>query len=451
MRLALPIVLSNLLSRGVGIVDTVIVGRLGAEEVAAVGLGQIVVFFLLTLIFGIQTGTGVRVAHATGARDLPRCREAATRGVILALGVGVVSSCIGWWGSIGVVHLLGAPESTLRIADAYLRIVSIGIASKAVMLACVAIFHGRGESRYPLKIMLLVNLVHVGLSIPLVYGFNGFVVVASRGVEGAALALVIAETLGMLLMLGRLYSEQLLNWKPRLRKVGEDRKIVVLSVPVMLERLMVSTMQLVWAGTIVRSTVAAYAAHQIGFSIEGFSFLPGMAFATTATALVGQSLGAGDRAMAQRRAVEAHAIAFWFMSAMGASFFLFPTWWFGLFTTDAEVIQYGVIYCMITAFAQPLIATGQVLSGALRGASMTREVFFAHCVGAWGVRVPLSIYFGTVLMWHPGWVWATQLADWLVRDALLFWWSARAGVGLTRPRVSLSSSSYTLSNDEENY
>ena len=123
LRLAVPIVGSNLLQRGVGIVDALLVGRLGATELAAVGLAQLFVFFFMSLVMGVGVGSTVAVAFHTGAREAVR-REQAVRtslslGAVLAVGIGVTGLVL----TRPLASLLGAPERVADLAVSYLTLV----------------------------------------------------------------------------------------------------------------------------------------------------------------------------------------------------------------------------------------------------------------------------------------------------------------------------------------
>ena len=122
LRLALPIVGSNLLQRGVGVVDTVMVGRLGAEELAAVGLAQLLIFFQMALVYGLGVGLTVMVAYHTGAGDAVRRARTVRSGLALGLGLAVGLSLLGLWGSPWAAALLGASGRVLELSVAYLLV-----------------------------------------------------------------------------------------------------------------------------------------------------------------------------------------------------------------------------------------------------------------------------------------------------------------------------------------
>jgi putative MATE family efflux protein len=192
-------------------------------------------------------------------------------------------------------------------------------------------------------------------------------------------------------------------------------------MPAVGERFLTHGMQLVFARIVIGFGVAAYAAHQVGLSIESLSFLPGLGFAKAATALVGQRLGARDQAGARQCARQANLLAVGVMSLWGASFVLFPGTWVALFTPDPAVLAYSVPLLTLMGLLQPPLAIAMVTSGALRGAGETHVVLAAAVVGGWLVRLPAAYLGGVVGGLGIIMVWTTMVFDWVVRGSIVSW------------------------------
>jgi Na+-driven multidrug efflux pump len=179
--------------------------------------------------------------------------------------------------------------------------------------------------------------------------------------------------------------------------------------------------------------VAVYAAHQVGLNIEALSFLPGLAFAQAATALVGQRLGARDPEGARRTAGQALLVALAVMTAFGIAFILAPGLWVRLFTPEAEVLAWGTPLLRIMGLLQVPLALALALAGSLRGAGETRMVLLAAVVGGWLVRIPLAVGLGVWAGAGIYLVWLTMVLDWLVRALLMGWRLTHLGWGRIRP------------------
>ena len=416
VRLALPIAGSNLLQRGVGIVDTLMVGRLGAAELAAVGLAQLLILFLMGLVYGLGIGCTVAVAYHTGAGDPDRRAHAIRASLLLGVAGAALITLLGLSGSGPTARFLGASGTVLSLTQQYLAITWTFFIFKVMLHLAASVFYGVGDSRTPLSVIVFVNLIHVGIAIPLVFGFAG---APRMGVPGAAIASVVSEAFGALSLLFLGWRRGWVRGGGRWSDPEEVRRIVSIGSPAIGERLVTYGMQLAYAKLVIAFGVAAYAAHQVGLNIEALSFLPALGFAQAATTLVGQRLGAGEWSAARRSGVWAAWLAAAAMSVIGLTYALFPSGWVALFTSDHEVLAYGRTLMWIMALLQPPLGIALALSGALRGAGETAVVLYAAIIGGWIVRIPLAYLLGVEFGWGLIAVWLTMWLDWWVRGAIV--------------------------------
>lgn len=422
--LAIPIVWSNLLQRGVGIIDAVMVGHMGAPELAAVGMSQIVVMLLLALPMGIGTGAMIIVANATGENNPEKRCRAAGSGIAMGIVLSVILSVISYLLSYQSARLIGANESVAMLAKEYLQITAIFFIAKTMIYILSSIFQGSGDSRTPLSVIIWVNICHVAVAYILIYGVDIPLLdlsIKAWGIKGAAFASGITELGGAAVLYFKGVKMGILKTRFCRIKAYDYKKIINLGLPVFFERILTSAMQMIYARMVVSYSVAAYAAHQIGLNIESISWLPGLGFAQAATAMVGQNLGAKLPRKAKRVGYQSSLVAIIFMTALGGSYLAVPHLWVRLFTSDTEVIKFGVIYCLVTAFSQPPLAAAMVLSGALRGAGNTRFVMGTTILGAWCVRLPFAYITGILLGGGILWVWIAMILDWLTRAGALLW------------------------------
>jgi putative MATE family efflux protein len=417
IQLALPIAGINLLYRGVGIVDALMVGRLGAAELAAVGLAQLLILFFMALVYGLGVGSTVAVAYHTGAFDSARRADAIRASVLLGCGVAAILSLLGLVASEPIARLLGASGIVLHLTLQYLIITWTFFTFKVLLHLVAGIFYGIGDSRTPLLVIIIVNLVHVAIAASLIFGWGG----APRlGVQGAAVASAASEAFGAAVLLYVALGRGWVSWRGRWSARAEVRRIVSVGWPAVGERLVTHGMQLWYARLVIAYGVAAFAAHQVGLNIEALSFLPGLGFAQAATALVGQRLGAGDGPAARQSGIYACWLAIGAMSAVGITYLVFPAGWVSLFTADREVLGHGRALMWIMAFLQPPLALALALMGALRGAGETKVILYAAVLGGWVVRIPLAYLFGTALDLGLVAVWLTMWLDWSVRGAVVW-------------------------------
>ena len=415
MILALPVTLTTLLQRAEGIVAVFLVGGLGATSIAAVGLGQLLAFVATTLVSGISVGTNVIVAQLWGARRRQDAGEAARHFLWLSIGVSFVLAGIGIAGNQFVMQQLGAESAVIALALPYSTLIFLVIPCTVLIQVLSSILQGTGDTKTPMYGLIGVNLLHVFLAYPLIYGQWG---APALGLKGAAIAVGFAEATGMLYLL--------LRCRPILKESSSLRLDLIRSIwevgaSVSGERIVQQAGIFIYTKLVLLYGTVAYAAHQVGLSIESFSFLPGYGLAIAAATMVGQSIGAGKYTRAKLENWEANRLAIVIMAGMGILFFFFPYTLLRAFTTDEAVIELGTVFLKIVATLQIPLALTMVLAGSLRGAGDTRFIMGATMIGMWGVRVPMALIVAIWLHLSVSYVWIAMIADWTVRMALLLW------------------------------
>jgi putative MATE family efflux protein len=413
--LSLPVLLSSLLQRLVAIVDIFLVGGLGAAAIAATGLGQLLIFFVMTIFWGLATGTTVIIAHLYGAGRRNAMRRAAMSAVLVCAVMALAASLLGACYGDALARLLGARAEVVHIAAGYIRLVFLCFAFTAGLNILSAIMHGSGDTRTPMVAIVLVNILHVLLAYPLIYGRWG---APPLGVTGAAYAINISEAAGFFLLLILAIRRRYLAWSP---DFALFRRIWAVGYPVALERVAQQSGQLVYTKLILAYGTSAYAAHQVGLSIESLSFMPGAGMGIAAATLMGQALGARKFERARHGHREALRLAVLVMGIMALLFLLVPGPLLRLFTADPEVIRHGTVFLRLVALAQVPLALAFVYAGSLRGTGDTHFVFYITLGSMWGVRVLLAWIAQRLLGLSLYAVWGVFVIDWYVRAAFFAW------------------------------
>ena len=288
MTLALPVTVSSLLQRTEGIVAVFLVGGLGAIPIAAVGLGQLLAFIATTLVSGLSVGANVIVAQLWGARRHRDAGEAARHVLGLSLVISLLLAGIGISFNHLAMQVLGAESAVLQLALPYSTLIFLVIPFTVLIQVLSSILQGTGDTRTPMYAMIGVNLLHILLAYPLIYGHWGL---PAMGVKGAAVAVGLAESAGvayLMMRCGRIF-------KPSIHlRLDLIRTIWDVGAPVSGERIVQQAGILIYTKLVLTYGTVAYAAHQVGLSIESLSFLPGYGFAIAAATMVGQSIGAGN-------------------------------------------------------------------------------------------------------------------------------------------------------------
>ncbi|MEW6683328.1 MAG: MATE family efflux transporter [Nitrospirota bacterium] len=413
LALALPVVASTLLERAVVIIDVFLVGGLGASAIAAAGASQLLVLTLVSLVSGLPAGTVVVVAQLWGAGRKAEAAAGARRVVGIAAVVGCAVGAVGMiWGADAVV-LLGAAPDVVNLAQPYLRIVFLAFPLMLLVTILSGVLQGTGDTKSPLYVTVVMNVIHVAIAYPTIYGRWGL---PRWELEGAAVAVAVSTLVGSGWLFALVHRRGLLA---RGRSERFARAVARVGAPVSIDRTLQHASQLVFANVVLLYGTAAYAAHQVGLAIEALSFLPGAGFALAAETAFGRSLGANNVARARIQNLEANRMAVLTMAAMGAVFYFFPYVLLRSFTSDQAVIELGTLFLKIVALLQIPLAITMVFSGALKGAGDTRFLLVSTLVGAWGVRVPLALLFAYGFSLPLGAVWSIMLADWVVRMVLV--------------------------------
>jgi putative MATE family efflux protein len=415
-RLSMPVLLSSLFQRLVSIVDIFLTGGLGAAAIAATGLGQLLMFVAMTVFWGLSTGTTVVIAHQWGAGERKDAGRAAFVACLACLLLTAACTVIGsvWGGD--VARLMGASAEVQELAAEYTRLVFLWMIWTTGLNILSAIMHGTGDTRTPMEAIILVNILHVLIAWPLIYGKFGL---PPLGVKGAAIAINTSEFVGCTyLLIQALRKNYIAFSRPVLPIFGRIWRI---GWPVALERIAQQSGQLFYSSFIIGYGTSAYAAHQIGLSIESLSFMPGAGMGIAAATLMGQSLGAGKIRRARISHREALRLAVLVMSVMALLFLCAPSYLIGLFTHDPDVIEKGSVFLRLVAFAQIPLAVSFVYAGSLRGTGDTFYVFIVTLVAMWGIRVALSWVAASWLHLSLYAVWGVFLIDWYFRGAALAW------------------------------
>ncbi|MEA1993216.1 MAG: MATE family efflux transporter [Euryarchaeota archaeon] len=417
--LAWPAVVTMILQMIVGIADIAMVGRLGADELAAVGLGRQLVFVFQGLISGLSVGTTALIARYIGAKEKEKAvavgEQSLIFGAILSLAVGAVGVLYG----DSFLRFLGATPTVVSLGYDYLQLMFAGMFTVFITFAINAIFRGAGDTKTPMYIMGFINLMNVILNYFLIFGIWK---VPFFGVRGAAMGTVISRSLGTVVGLYLLLTG-IKGFKLQLRPeldFSVVRKIVKVGLPASTERIINSTGGIAYTAIVVSFGTIAVAAHQVAIRSESFSFMPGFGFAIAATTLVGQNLGAKKPKRAERCAYESLKLSVLIMSFMGILFFVFPEYFAKIFTTEPGVISKAVPCLMIIAVTEPMLGTLFVLAGSLRGAGDTRSPMIITAASLWLVRIPMAYFLGVTMGLGLTGAWIAMSFETAVRGALIY-------------------------------
>lgn len=393
--LAVPAMIENILQTAVGFVDTLFIARIGLNEVTAVGIANAIFAIYLALFMALGVGASSIVSRSLGAKDLERAQNAAQNAIKLTTIIAVITGIFTLFSAEWLMSLFGADEIISEIGGLYLRIVGGASIFIAWMTVFGSILRAAGDTKSPMNVALAINILHIPLDYLFIFGIGNW---EGWGVAGAAWATVFVRILGTLFLLWYLKRSGFSIWKST--SVSDKKslnEIIRLTVPAAIERLIMRLGQVVYFGIIVGIGAKVFASHTIAGNIEMFSYMPGYALAIAATTLVGQAWGAGKWKEAHQYGIISVGLGIAFMSVVGIIFYIWAPWFASWFTTDREAIEMVTIALRIDAFAQPALAAGLILTGALQGMGDTKSPMYSTAIGMWGIRILgillLSVYW----------------------------------------------------------
>jgi len=421
--LAWPVVIEQTLAMVSQVVDMAMVGRLGATSVAAVGLSMQPFMLINSIIMGLSVGTTTFCARAKGAKNDEEAGLVLVESMIFSCILGLLLVISGFIFAEKILDFMNAEEKVKEIGAVYFRAMMPGMMFFFLFTIITAALRGVGDTKTPMIVNLQLNIIHIILNYILIFGKFG---IPALGALGAGISTSISRFIGALIIFYKLKNPEgilYIEFLKLVKRFNYDlfKRIIYISVPAALERIISSAGQMQYARQVASLGTLLYAAHSISINVESFSYMPGIGFATAATALTGLKLGAKDFQGARISVSISNRMAVITMGIMGFLFFIFPVFFLRIYTDDTQIIKRAVVLLRIVAFTQIPEAISFVISGALKGAGDTRFVLYVNIVGMWIVRLSLTAVFMRYFHLSIIGAWIAMFIDWVVRSILYYY------------------------------
>jgi putative MATE family efflux protein len=420
--LAVPATLSMFALVLNNLIDTGLVGHLGAAQVAAVGSAGFVVWLVFSLmdIFGV--GTVAIISRNYGAGELDLASKNAQQIIKFALFFSLAFAIIGILFSGHVLHLLGLEPHVEQMGRVYLRIVFLSVPVLFLAEVGGAIFRAVGDTTTPMIVMTSAVASNIILDILLIYGIWIF---PRLETAGAAIATAIAHTIsfsiGLAFVLrGRLPFRIIPNTLKNIDfyVIG---KMIKIGLPPSLASINFALVYLGMTRIMSEFGTTAVAAIPVGNRAESISYMTCFGFYIAASAMVGQNLGAKQPERAEKAAWTTLGIISAITFIYGLIFLGFAEIITSALTSDAEVIKIGGYYLKIIALSQVFMALEFVLEGAFAGAGQTLPPMIVSIPGTL-IRIPLAYALAIPLGLGPiGIFWAITISTILKGISILIW------------------------------
>jgi MATE family, multidrug efflux pump len=441
--LAVPVVMAELGWMTMGIVDTLMVGRIGPEAIGAVGIGSSLFMAICIFAMGLLLGLDTLVSHAFGAGRIDECHRWLAYGVALSLLLSIpitiiilaLSSALSGW---------GLDPAVLRLTQPYLDVLAWSIPPLLLYASFRRYLQGMGAVRPVMVALVFANVLNAVVNWILIFGHLG---VPAMGVRGSAWATVVARIVMAAVLLGvivnrerSLVRSRLVAVRPRraggasLRRLlsaidmAPMRGLLALGLPAASQVTLEVGVFAAATALAGRLPPAALAAHQIAINLASLTFMVPLGIASAGAVRVGHAVGRRDPEGAARSGWTAILFGVSFMSCAAATFLLIPRALIGAFTTDPSVLAIGASLLFVAALFQLFDGVQAVSTGTLRGLGDTRSPMLWNLAGHWFIGLPLGytlcfvLGFGVVGLW-----WGLSTGLIICGIALVIVWSRRVG------------------------
>ncbi|MBQ7520320.1 MAG: MATE family efflux transporter [Clostridia bacterium] len=378
-------------------VDSAMVGRLGAAATAAVGATSTINWMVGSTISALGVGFLAFIAREYGAERYENARRAVAQSVLAAIVAGLFFTVATLSLARFIPGWMNADPAIRPDAARYFSIIYTPMLLRAALVIFGTVLRASGDTRTPMKVNVLMNLVNVVLNYLLIYESRDIRLLgatlrmpgAGLGVTGAAIGTAAGFAVGGAAMTVALWRHPRIS--PRGRPLKPDPAILKpclrVAMPAALQRFGTSFGYVAFASLINSLGTVSTAAHAIANTAESAFYIPAYGIQTAAATLSGNAGGMKDREYMKSVTRTLLILEPSLMAVSGAVLFLLAPRMMALFTPDAEVIALGTKVLRMVAVTEPLYGIAVVLEGIFMGVGDTMYAFYCNIVGMWGVRV----------------------------------------------------------------
>lgn len=417
VQLSVPAVIAQLSSIVMQYIDAAMVGSLGAEASASIGLVSTTTWLFWGLCVAAATGFSVQVAHKIGAGDMQGARAVLRQSLTATLVFSLLLAALGMAISGVLPVWLGGDISIRHDASLYFCIFSLFLPALQMNFLAGGMLRCSGNMNAPSLAGVAMCIFDVVLNFFLIFpsrtwsvsGISFTMPGAGLGVGGAALGTAAAEAVvaGILLWYLWTRSDKLKltgergNFRPQAMTL---KKAFRIGFPMGIEHIVICGAQIMTTVIVAPLGVFAIAANSFAITAESLCYMPGYGIADAATTLVGQSLGAKRHDLARSFARITVVMGMAVMTVMGAIMYLAAPLMIGVMTPVPEVVSLGVSILRIEAFAEPMFAAAIVAYGVFIGAGDTLVPATMNFVSIWAVRLTLAALLAPSMGLHGVWI-----------------------------------------------
>nr|WP_290067974.1 MATE family efflux transporter [Muribaculum intestinale] len=401
--LSLPAIVAQLSSIAMQYIDASMVGSLGANASASIGLVSTTTWLFWGVLSAAGTGFSVQVAHLIGSGDFEKARKVVRQAFASLLIFSTAIALSGVAISPFLPVWLGAEEIIHRDASRYFLIFASFLPALQISFLAGSMLRCAGNMKIPSMLNVMMCLIDVVLNFILIFPERDIALGpwhihiwgAGMGVEGAALATVLAETIVAAIMLWYLWcrSPILGLWKRPgsfMPQASTLRKALKIGMPMGLEHIAICSAQIIITTIVAPLGVVAIAANAFAIIAESLCYMPGYGIGEAATTLAGQAYGAGRHKLVRRFGYITVGAAMAVMGLMGVALYLFAPQIISVMSPVEEIRILGAEILRIESWAEPMFGAAIVSYGFFVGLGRTVLPSIMNLLSIWGVRLTLA-------------------------------------------------------------
>ena len=415
-----PLLIGNLLQHTYNIVDSVIVGHfLGKEALAAVSASFFIYYFIISIVIGIGSGVTVVISQYYGAKRYDKVQQAFSSILIFTFFIGLLLSVVGVVFAESFFRLTKTPEDVIPGAVLYFRVYIGGTFIFITLNSLLSVFRGMGDSKRPMYFIIITALLNIVLDVL-------FIMVFEWGLEGVALATVLAQAVGVvasLIYLKKRHSLLSLKRKDLKFDLPLFLKGMKIGLPTSVQQCSLSMGLLALLGVVNIFGTDTLTAYGAAGKIDSLITQAILTLSSAISAFCGQNIGAGSFARVHQGVRFAMVVNVSFSLLVFALICFFGREMMMIFTPDETVISIGYNYLMIVGAVFILHGAMNVMNGAMRGAGDTLFAMVTGIVTLWLIRIPLAYYLSE-RMGHDGIWWAICISITLGFAATLVYYTS---------------------------
>ena len=416
LKLSIPAAINSLLDMLQVITDLIMVGRISAFAVAAVGLGLQSLMFVFAILTLLHVGTSALLSRFIGAKKLKRASLGLSTLLRFALFLSIPIMILWYFLASNIYVWFGTATEVVNLGEDYVQILTLMMPFIFVKLVFVTALNASGDTTTPMKIKIASIILNIFLNYVLIFGHFGF---PELGVMGAGIATVIVNVLelGVYIVL---YLKRKMPYTPMwFYSKSLMQRALRVGVPASIERSLTFGSFMLFTMIITQYGTEVLAGYQIGLRIEGLAFMPGIGFTIAAMTLMGQGLGAKNPEQSREDVILVLKYTSGLMFFLSFFMIFMPEKIVWVFTDDVQTIAEASLYLQIVGLSQIPLAFNFVLSGALRGAGDSKRTLKINLLSLWFVRIipafVLSWYFEDIIF-----VYIAMISDTFVK-AIFLW------------------------------